>query len=88
MRVLISSFLVAILLLSSFFLVSLASPFISDRYTNQSKGFGFVEMADADAATAAISALNGTNLDGRTIKVNIAEDKPRDSLPRSNNDRY
>ena len=65
-----------------------SSNVISDRYTNQSKGFGFVEMADADAATAAISALNGTNLDGRTIKVNIAEDKPRDSRPRSNNDRY
>jgi RNA recognition motif-containing protein len=54
---------------------------IKDRYTDQSKGFGFVEMADAEAANTAIAALNGQELDGRQVRVNIAEDKPRDSRP-------
>ncbi len=44
---------------------------ISDRETGQSKGFGFVEMADADAQKA-MSALNGQELDGRTLRVNEA----------------
>lgn len=42
-----------------------------DRETGQSRGFGFVEMDD-DAAQAAISALNGTQVDGRTLTVNEA----------------
>jgi len=46
---------------------------IFDRQTNRSKGFGFVEMADADAASAAIEALNGKEMMGRNIKVNISE---------------
>lgn len=50
---------------------------ISDRYTGQSKGFGFVEMATDEAAKAAIAALNGQEIDGRTIRVNEAFDKPR-----------
>ena len=49
---------------------------IKDRYTDQSKGFGFVEMTDAEAADAAIATLNGKDLDGRKLRVNIAE-KPR-----------
>jgi hypothetical protein len=48
---------------------------ISDRYTGQSKGFGFVEMSEADG-TAAINTLNGTNVGGRSITVNEA--KPRE----------
>lgn len=48
---------------------------IVDRYSNQSKGFGFVEMNDNSQADAAIKALNGNNMNGRTIKVNQA--KPR-----------
>ena len=44
---------------------------ISDRETGQSKGFGFVEMADADAQKA-MSALNGQELDGRALRVNEA----------------
>ena len=44
---------------------------ISDRETGQSKGFGFVEMADGDAQKA-MSALNGQELDGRTLRVNEA----------------
>ncbi|MDC7126547.1 MAG: RNA-binding protein [Spirochaetales bacterium] len=56
---------------------------ITDRYTNQSKGFGFVEMQDEDAADAAISALNGTDFAGRELKVNVARD--RNDAPRRNN---
>ena len=48
---------------------------ISDRETNRSKGFGFVEMADDDAAVAAISTFNGSELDGRNLRVNEAEDR-------------
>jgi RNA recognition motif-containing protein len=52
---------------------------ISDRYTNRSKGFGFVEMATEEAADAAIDALNGSELDSRQLKVDKAhERKPRD----------
>jgi cold-inducible RNA-binding protein len=50
---------------------------ITDRDTGRAKGFGFVEMATEDAAKAAIAALNGTELDGRQLKVNEALDKPR-----------
>ena len=53
---------------------------ISDRATGQCKGFGFVEMANNSEADAAIKALNGRDLNGRTIKVNQAEArKERDS---------
>ena len=45
---------------------------ISDRDSGQSKGFGFVEMADADAQKA-MSALNGKDQDGRALKVNEAK---------------
>lgn len=49
---------------------------IMDRETNRSKGFGFVEMASAPEADAAISALNGQDNGGRSLKVNEA--KPRE----------
>ena len=48
---------------------------ITDRDTGRSRGFGFVEMANSEAATTAISALNGFNHEGRDLTVNIA--KPR-----------
>ena len=48
---------------------------ISDKFTGQSRGFGFVEMSSGSEAQGAISALNGTQLDGRTLTVNEA--KPR-----------
>ncbi|MCZ6465323.1 MAG: RNA-binding protein [Proteobacteria bacterium] len=52
---------------------------ITDRETGRSRGFGFVEMADASAADAAIEALNGSDMDGRPLKVNEAhERRPRD----------
>jgi RNA-binding proteins (RRM domain) len=50
---------------------------IKDRYTEQSKGFGFIEMADDAAADAAIATLNGKEVDGRRVRVNVAEEKPR-----------
>ena len=57
----------------------LTTTVIKDRYTEQSKGFGFVEMEDDAAADAAIATLNGKEVDGRRIRVNVAEDKPRTS---------
>jgi len=48
---------------------------IMDRQTNQSKGFGFVEFADDAQAKAAIAALNGKEVGGRSLKVNEA--RPR-----------
>jgi RNA recognition motif-containing protein len=45
---------------------------ISDKFTGQSRGFGFVEMASGEEAQKAIEALNGTQLDGRTLVVNEA----------------
>jgi len=52
---------------------------ITDRYTGRAKGFGFVEMATEDAARSAMTALNGKEVDGRQLKVNEANEKPRDS---------
>ena len=52
---------------------------IMDRDTGRSKGFGFVEMGSEDAAQAAIEAMNGTEIDGRTIKV--SESKPQERRP-------
>ncbi len=49
---------------------------IMDRDTGRSKGFGFVEMANDDDGKKAIEALDGTDLDGRTIKVNEARPRP------------
>jgi RNA recognition motif-containing protein len=51
---------------------------ISDRETGRPRGFGFVEM-EGEGSDAAIQALNGTELDGRAIKVNEA--KPREARP-------
>ena len=53
---------------------------ITDRYTDRSKGFGFIEMEEDDAAEAAISALNGQQMDGRELRVSEANDrKPREN---------
>ena len=45
---------------------------IADKFTGQSRGFGFVEMATSEEAQKAIEALNGTKLEGRTLIVNEA----------------
>ena len=52
---------------------------ITDKFSGQSKGFGFVEMPDNSAADNAIKSLDGTALSGRNIKVNQA--KPREERP-------
>jgi RNA recognition motif-containing protein len=49
---------------------------IMDRDTGRSKGFGFVEMGSDAEAQAAITALNGTETNGRTLTVNEARPKP------------
>ncbi|MDO3644208.1 MAG: RNA recognition motif domain-containing protein [Mucilaginibacter sp.] len=51
---------------------------IMDRETGRSKGFGFVEMPDDEAAQTAISGLNGADVKGRSIAVSQAEEKKRD----------
>ena len=48
---------------------------ITDRDTGRSRGFGFVTFAQNEDATTAISKMDGTNLDGKTIKVNEAQEK-------------
>jgi RNA recognition motif-containing protein len=53
---------------------------ISDRESGRPKGFGFVEMADEAEGQAAITALNGKEVSGRTIRVDKAE--PRTERPR------
>lgn len=49
---------------------------VLDKFTNRSKGFGFVEMANDAEAQSAIDALNGTEVDGRNIVVN--ESRPKE----------
>lgn len=52
---------------------------IKDKYTNRSKGFGFVEMPDDAAAQKAISELDGGVVEGRAIKVMVA--RPKEERP-------
>lgn len=60
---------------------------INDKFSGQSKGFGFVEMPDNSEADAAIKGLNETDFKGRKITVNQA--KPKSDRPqRSNRPRY
>ena len=56
---------------------------ISDQYSGRSKGFGFVEMPNETEAKAAMEGLNGTDLQGRSLKVNEA--RPRNSGQRGGN---
>ena len=59
---------------------------IKDRYTGESKGFGFVEMPSGAEAQAAMNGLNGKEMKGLAIKVNQA--KPQKSKPRGGYRRY
>jgi RNA recognition motif-containing protein len=54
---------------------------IKDKFSGESRGFGFVEMPNKDEAEKAIAGLNGKDLKGRALKVNEA--KPRTEGPRS-----
>jgi len=58
---------------------------IMDKFPGRSKGFGFVEMPDSSAASAAIEALNEQDLQGRNMRVNEA--RPREDRPQRR-DRY
>jgi RNA recognition motif-containing protein len=48
---------------------------VADRETGQSRGFGFVTMGSAEAASKAIAQMNGAMIDGRSLKVNEAEER-------------
>jgi len=52
---------------------------VMDRNTNRSRGFGFVEMSSGDEANAAISAINGKDVDGRPLNVSEARPKRTES---------
>ena len=54
---------------------------IMDRDTGRPKGFGFIQMGSEQDAQAAIAALDGTQLDGRAIKVNEAQERPAGGRP-------
>jgi len=56
---------------------------ITDRETGRSRGFGFVTFSNEDDANTAVRELDGVELDGRTLKINIAKERDRDSAPRS-----
>ncbi|WP_290798927.1 RNA recognition motif domain-containing protein [Flavihumibacter sp. UBA7668] len=56
---------------------------IMDKFTNKSRGFGFVEMSDDEAAQKAISELDGGMVEGRAIRVTVA--KPREERTGGNN---
>ena len=48
---------------------------VTDRQTGQPRGFGFVTMGTREAAQAAMAGMNGSNLDGRDLRVNEAEER-------------
>ena len=51
---------------------------VTDRETGRSKGFGFVEMPNAEEAQKAIDAINGNDFQGRKLRVNESHPKPRE----------
>ena len=53
----------------------LSASVVTDQFSGQSRGFGFVEMATAEEADQAVTQLNGRMLDGRSLKVEIAKPK-------------
>ena len=55
---------------------------ITDRDTGRARGFGFVEMSNDEEAARAITALNGTQMDGRALNVNEAKPKAAGGGPR------
>ena len=61
-----------------------SSKVITDRETGRSRGFGFVEMGSDDESKEAIKGLNGKDIDGRSLSVSVAKEKPA----RSDNKRW
>lgn len=69
----------------------LSARVIVDKYTDRSRGFGFVEMSSSESAQAAIDALNGTEVKGRTINVSVAKERSESNSgfkKKRNYDRY
>lgn len=62
-----------------------SSKIIMDKFTNRSKGFGFVEMPDNSEGEQAIKELDGLHFDGRSIKVSVARPREERSDRRSSN---
>jgi RNA recognition motif-containing protein len=60
----------------------LSATVVRDRATGQSRGFGFVEFGSDEHAQSAMQALNGADLDGRSITVNVARERERGGPPR------
>lgn len=60
---------------------------ITDKFSGRSKGFGFVEMSDDEAAKKAVEELNGAELEGRNIVVNEANER-KERPARESRDRY
>jgi len=61
---------------------------ITDKFTQRSKGYGFVEMPNDDEANNAINSLNDQELDGRTIIVKVAEERKRRDNNYNSRNRY
>lgn len=59
----------------------ISSVIIKDKVTQNSKGFGFVEMSDDISAQKAVDSLNGREIDGRKVRVSYAEEKKPRSRP-------
>ncbi len=55
----------------------ISAKIVTDQMTGKSKGFGFVEMADADAAATAIRELNGKSLLDRALRISLAQERDR-----------
>ena len=66
--------------------VVVSADLVTDRHTGRSKGFAFIEMGSEEAAKAAITALNETEIDGR--KMNVNEARPREERTSSDNRGY
>jgi len=61
---------------------------VMDKMSGESKGFGFVEMPTQAEAEAAIANLNGKELDGRSLTVNVAKPRAESTRGRGNGSRY
>jgi RNA recognition motif-containing protein len=60
---------------------------VKDKYSGESRGFGFIEMADSGAAAKAIESLNGTEMGGRNLTVNESRPRTDDRAGGYNRDR-
>lgn len=61
----------------------LSANVITDQFSGQSRGFGFVEMSTAEEAERAVAQLNGRELDGRTLRVEVSKPKAASAGGRS-----